>query len=91
MKPKGLSVHLAAAYVIARRRMGFSEKGLPSTRHLEGDIWEIRLTNDRILFAHWKDNQFVLLHHYVKKSRKIPQREIDQAKRNLKKFLERSE
>ncbi|WP_241423450.1 hypothetical protein [Candidatus Contubernalis alkaliaceticus] len=29
MKPKGLSVHLAAAYVIARRRMGFSEKVPP--------------------------------------------------------------
>ncbi len=30
MKPKGLSVHLAAAYVIARRRMGFSEKVPPA-------------------------------------------------------------
>jgi phage-related protein len=65
--------------------------GLPSTRHLEGDIWELRPTNDRILFAYWKDCQFVLLHHYVKKSQKTPQREINQAKRNLKKFLERSE
>lgn len=65
--------------------------GLPSTRHLEGDIWELRPTNDRILFAHWKDNQFVLLHHFVKKSQKTPQREINQAKRNLNKFLERSE
>lgn len=64
--------------------------GLPSTRHIEDDIWELRPMQDRILFAYWKDNKFLLLHHFVKKTQKTPQREIDQAKRNMADFLERS-
>lgn len=64
--------------------------GLPSTRHIEEDIWELRPTQDRILFAYWKNNKFLLLHHFVKKTQKTPRREIDQAKRNLADFLERS-
>jgi phage-related protein len=44
--------------------------------------------NDRILFAYWKDDKFILLHHFVKKTQKTPPREIEQAKRNWKDFLE---
>ena len=57
---------------------------------IEDDIWELRPMRDRILFAYWKDNKFLLLHHFVKKTQKTPQREIDQAKRNMADFLERS-
>lgn len=64
--------------------------GLPAIKHIEDDIWELRPTQDRILFAYWKDDKFILLHHFVKKTQKTPKREIDQAKRNLKDFLERS-
>lgn len=64
--------------------------GLPSTRHIEDDIWELRPMQERILFAYWKDNKFLLLHHFVKKTQKTPQREIDQAKRNMADFMERS-
>lgn len=64
--------------------------GLPVTKHIKNDIWELRPTRDRILFAYWKDDKFILLHHFVKKTQKTPQREIDRAKRNLKDFLERS-
>ena len=63
---------------------------VPYVKHILGDIWELRPTSDRIFFAYWKDDTFVLLHHFVKKSQKTPQREIEQAKRNLTDFLERS-
>ena len=46
-------------------------------KHLEGDIWELRPLRDRILFAAWVGDSFVLLHHFVKKTQKTPQREID--------------
>ena len=65
--------------------------GLPSTKHIVDDIWELRPTNDRILFAYWKDDKFILLHYFVKKTQKTPKREIEQAKRNWKDFQERSE
>jgi phage-related protein len=66
-----------------------TQMGFPAVRHIEGDIWELRPIDDRIFFAYWKDNVFVLLHHYVKKSQKTPKRELDQAKRNLRVYLER--
>lgn len=60
-------------------------------KHLEGEIWELRPINDRILFAGWANGAFVLLHSFVKKTQKTPKREIEQAKRELADFKEREE
>jgi len=72
-----------------------SEKGTrigePVTKFIEDDIWELRPINNRILFAYYKDNQFLLLHHFIKKSNKTPQCEILQAKQNLKDYRERND
>ena len=62
--------------------------GEPFVKHIDGNIWELRPTNDRIFFFYWKDDTFVMLHHFTKKTNKTPPREIEQAKRNLKDFLE---
>ncbi|WP_353477518.1 type II toxin-antitoxin system RelE/ParE family toxin [Clostridium sp. MD294] len=43
-----------------------------------------------MLFAAWDGKSFVLLHHFVKKTQKTPKREIEQAKRNLTDYRERS-
>jgi phage-related protein len=53
------------------------------------ELWELRPTRDRIFFAYWKDDAFVLLHHFVKKTQKTPPQEIKHAERNLKDFIER--
>ena len=58
-------------------------------KHLDGEIWELRPINDRILCAGWVDGAFVLLHSFVKKTQKTPKREIEQAKRELADFKER--
>ncbi|MDR1194622.1 MAG: type II toxin-antitoxin system RelE/ParE family toxin [Peptococcaceae bacterium] len=64
--------------------------GEPAMKHIKNtELWELRPTSDRIFFAYWKDNIFVLLSYFVKKSRKTPPREIERAERNLKDFLER--
>ena len=42
-------------------------------KHLDGEIWELRPIDDRILFAGWVDGAFVLLHSFVKKSQKTPE------------------
>lgn len=64
---------------------------LPETyaKHLEGEIWELRPIDNRILFAAWIDGAFILLHSFVKKTQKTPKREIEQAKRELADFKER--
>ena len=63
--------------------------GEPYIKHLDGEIWELRPLRNRILFAAWIDNSFILLHHFLKKTQKTPQREIDQAKRELADIKER--
>lgn len=65
--------------------------GEPYTKHLDGDIYELRSISDRIFFAAAVGGRFVLLHQFHKKQQKTPKREIEQAKRELKDFRERSE
>ena len=62
----------------------------PYAKHLDGDIWELRPIRDRILYAVWDDNSFILLHYFIKKTQKTPPHEIKQAKRNLSDYRERS-
>ena len=59
------------------------------TKHLEEDIWELRPGNNRVFYFFFRDNTFVLLHHFRKKSQKTPQREIDRAIAERDDFLSR--
>ena len=58
-------------------------------KHLEGEIWELRPLRDRILFAAWIDNSFVLLHTFMKKTQKTPKSEIEKAKKELSEIRQR--
>lgn len=53
-------------------------------KHIQGDIWELRPGDNRILLFGWKDNIIVLLHSFRKKSRKTPPKEIKKADREIK-------
>lgn len=77
------------AYLDILEEMG-TRVGEPVTIHLDGEIWELRPLRNRLLFAYYKDNKFIILHHFVKKTQKTPKREIEQAKRNLLDYLERN-
>jgi phage-related protein len=50
------------------------------TKHLDEDIWELRPGNNRVLFFYFENDTYVLLHHFRKKTQKIPHREIEKAK-----------
>jgi phage-related protein len=77
------------AYIGALEQHG-TRIGMPFVKHIDGDIWELRPLANRIFFFYWKDNKFVLLHHYVKKSRKTPPGEIERAKAEMKDYRERN-
>ena len=64
--------------------------GEPFVKHIEGDIWEMRPLQDRILFGALVQGKFVLLHVFVKRTDKTPEREKAQAQRELADYLERS-
>jgi phage-related protein len=53
---------------------------LAQTNHLEDDIWELRPGNNRVLYFYHKDDTYVLLHQFRKKTQKTPRREIEKAK-----------
>lgn len=42
------------------------------TKHLDGEIWELRPLRNRFFYAYYKDNCFVIFHHFLKKHRKRP-------------------
>ena len=68
------------AYMAALQEKG-TLLGEPYVRHIEEDIWELRPLQNRILFFYWGKNRFVMLHSFIKKTRKTPKREVDRAKR----------
>jgi len=76
------------AYIGALEQYG-TRIGEPIVKHIDGDIWELRPLANRIFFFYWKNNKFVLLHHVVKKTRKTPLREIENARAKMKDFIER--
>lgn len=57
-------------------------------KHLEGDVWELRPSKDRVLFVGWENGLFVLLHCFEKKTQKTPKREIEKAKQEFEIFKE---
>jgi len=77
------------AYIAALERYG-TRIGRPAVGHIEGNLWELRPLRNRIFFFYWKDNKFVLLHHFIKKTQKTPPKEIERARLEMKDFLERS-
>lgn len=61
------------------------------TKHLDDGIWELRPGNNRVLYFFFKDNKFVLLHHFRKKTQKTPKREIEKAKAERADYISRKE
>ena len=76
------------AYIKALERYG-TRIGKPIVKHIEGNLWELRPLSNRIFFFYWKDDKFVLVHHYIKKSQKAPKKEIEKALRNIRDWIER--
>ncbi|MDR0853824.1 MAG: type II toxin-antitoxin system RelE/ParE family toxin [Clostridiales Family XIII bacterium] len=64
--------------------------GEPKVKHIDGSLWELRPIAHRILFFYWRDNKFILLHHFIKKTQKTPPKEIERAKQYMKDYLERN-
>jgi phage-related protein len=61
------------------------------TKHLEGNIWELRPGNNRVLYFYHKDDTYVLLHQFRKKTNKTPRREIEKAKSERDDWISRKE
>lgn len=71
------------------------EKGtyLPETitKYIADEIWELRPGNNRILYFSYTNDRFVLLHHFRKKTQKLPRKEFEQAINHRRQYLKRQE
>ena len=61
------------------------------TKQLIEDIWELRPGNNRVLYFYHKEDTFVLLHHFRKKTQKTPMSELEKAKRERNDYIARKE
>ena len=72
-----------------------SECGLtltePYIKKIDKEIWELRPLRDRILFASWCNNKFILLSVFMKQTQKTPKNEIEKAQRLLEDYKKRSD
>lgn len=61
------------------------------TKRIDDDIWELRPGDNRVFYFYHKDDTFVLLHQFRKKTQKTPSREIARAKAERDDYLARKE
>ena len=87
-KDSRIKANKISDYIEVLSRYG-TQAGEPYIKHLDGEIWELRPLRDRILFVAWQNDGYVLLHSFMKKTQKTPQREIERAKRELADLIER--
>ncbi len=78
------------AYINMLKKHGL-QIGQPYIKHLNDKIWELRPLRDRILFAHYENNTFILLNVFIKQTQKTPRKEIKKAEKLLKDFKKRSD
>ncbi len=70
--------------------------GMPHVKKMKGsdDIWELRIkmasNNYRIFYFTLKENTYLMLHAFLKKSNKTPTKELNKAINYKNEFLERS-
>lgn len=74
-----------------------AERGIllkePFTRQVKGKIRELRVKdaqgNVRILYFTYTGRRFVLLHGFIKKTDKTPEREIETAEKRMNDYIKR--
>ncbi len=87
-KNSRVKLHKIQDYINALSEYGLQLKE-PYIKHVDGEIWELRPLRDRIFYVAWHNGSFVLLHSFMKKTQRTPQREKEQAKRELADLIER--
>ena len=77
-KDSRIKLNKITAYIDILQKHGISISE-PYIKHIDNNIWELRPLRDRILFAYWDNNKFVLLSVFMKQTQKTPKKEIEKA------------
>lgn len=81
--------HKQIAFYIQQLQDNGNRLSTDIAKHLDEDIWELRPGGNRILYFFFKDNTFVLLHAFPKKTQTTPPREIAKAKAERNDWISR--
>lgn len=84
-KDSKIKITKIVAYLDLLQIQGLS-LGMPYIKHIKDEIWELRPLRDRILFAYFENNKFILLSQFIKKTRKTPKKEIEKAIKYLENY-----
>lgn len=63
--------------------------GEPYIKHLENELYELRPLRDRFFFFYKKENKYIILNHFIKKTQKTPKKEIEKAFKLIQDAIER--
>jgi phage-related protein len=70
--------------------LGPQNVGMPHVRHLEGDLWEMRLSGRdgiaRAIYFSIRNRRLIVVRMFVKKSQRTPRREIDLAHTRMREW-----
>lgn len=91
-KSSRIRLNKANDYIQALAQYG-ATLGEPYMKKIDDkhNIWELRPCSDRIFFVAWVNDTYMLLHVFQKKTKKTPEREKEQARREVKDLLERGQ
>jgi phage-related protein len=89
LREQGAEVRAPLLRAIGLLRLYGVALGDPHARPISDKLWELRAGAGRIFYVALTGRRFTLLHAYIKKSRKAPEREIETARRRLADLLER--
>lgn len=88
---EGTYARFARSFERLRERNIFAKE--PLVKHIQDKIWELRVESNkntyRILYIFFNGKRIILLHGFSKKTQKLPQKELDIAKKRLADFLQR--
>jgi phage-related protein len=60
--------------------VGLQNVGGPYVKHVQGKIWEIRASQGRCLYVTARIKKVIILRSFIKKSQKLPKKELEIAK-----------
>ena len=66
------------------------EIGRPYIKHIEKEVYELRPLRDRFFFCFKKENKYIILNYFTKKTQKTPRREIEKALKLIDEYNERN-
>ena len=91
-KSSRIRLNKANDYIQALAQYG-ATLGEPYMKKIDDkhNIWELRPCSDRIFFVAWVNDTYMLLHVFQKKTQKTPEREKEQARREVKDLMERGQ